>query len=66
MAVAQGMLGNVPNVLSGIGELEATRQVMGSAETSGLISAIAFAPGDRVRAGQVLVQLNAEPQLGEL
>ncbi|SEP69513.1 efflux RND transporter periplasmic adaptor subunit [Pseudomonas sp. NFPP19] len=66
VAVAQVMLGNVPNVLSGIGELEATRQVMVSAETSGLISAIAFAPGDRVRAGQVLVQLNAEPQLGEL
>jgi len=66
VATAEVLLGAVPQVLTGIGELEATRQIMVAAETSGLITAIAFDPGTRVRAGQLLVQLNAAPEQGEL
>lgn len=62
-AVVQGSL---PKVLTGIGELEATRQVMVTAEASGLITAIAFKPGQKVFAGQTLVQLNDAPERGEL
>lgn len=66
VAVAQVAQGPLPNLLTGIGELEATRQVMVTAETGGLVTVIALRAGEAVRAGQTLVQLNDAPERGEL
>ncbi|MDH1629552.1 efflux RND transporter periplasmic adaptor subunit [Pseudomonas mosselii] len=66
VAVAAVSQGPLPNLLTGIGELEATRQVMVTTEAGGLITAIAFTPGQKVHAGQTLVQLNDAPERGEL
>ncbi|OLF53756.1 efflux RND transporter periplasmic adaptor subunit [Pseudomonas chlororaphis] len=66
VAVAPVVQGPMPNLLTGIGELEATRQVMVTAEASGLVTLIAFRPGETVRVGQTLVQLNDAPERGEL
>lgn len=66
VAVATATQTDMPNTLAGIGELEATRQVMVTAESGGLVRAIAFQPGERVKAGQTLVQLNDAPEQGEL
>ncbi len=49
----------------GVGELEATQQVLLAAETSGRITRIAFEPGQAVVAGQLLVQLNDGPERAE-
>lgn len=66
VAVATATQADMPSNLVGIGELEATRQVMVTAESSGLVRTIAFQPGERVSAGQTLVQLNDAPEQGEL
>ena len=66
VAVATATQADMPYLLAGIGELEATRQVMVTAETGGLVRAIHFQPGERVNAGQTLVQLNDAPEQGEL
>ncbi|MDX9685883.1 MAG: efflux RND transporter periplasmic adaptor subunit [Pseudomonas protegens] len=66
VAVATATQADMPNTLAGIGELEATRQVMVTAESGGLVRSIAFQPGERVKAGQTLVQLNDAPEQGEL
>ncbi|MGO4813397.1 efflux RND transporter periplasmic adaptor subunit [Cupriavidus sp. 2MCAB6] len=66
VAVAVAEQSDLPGFLTGIGSLEATRQVLVTAETSGLISRILFYPGGRVRTGQVLVQLNDAPEQGDL
>jgi multidrug efflux system membrane fusion protein len=65
VAVATATQRSMPHLLSGIGELEATRQVMVTAEVNGLVTAIAFHPGESVKAGQTLVQLNDAPERGE-
>ena len=52
--------------LSGIGSLEATRQVQVPAEVDGRVAQILFNPGESARAGQLLVQLNDAPEQGEL
>ncbi len=52
--------------LAGIGSLEATRQVMVAAEVDGRVAQILFTPGEAVKAGQLLVQLNDAPEQGEL
>ncbi|MDE4539088.1 efflux RND transporter periplasmic adaptor subunit [Pseudomonas sp. ITEM 17296] len=44
------------------GELEAVNQVQVAAEVAGRITHIAFASGQAVRAGQLLVQLNDAPE----
>ncbi|ROQ53490.1 efflux RND transporter periplasmic adaptor subunit [Pseudomonas putida] len=44
------------------GELEAANQVQVAAETTGRITRIAFESGQRVKAGQLLVQLNDAPE----
>jgi len=66
VAVATATSGELPEVLRGIGSLEATRQVMVTTEASGLVTRILFRAGEKVRAGQPLVQLNDEPERGEL
>lgn len=66
VAVAAAVQADFPVVLSGIGSLEATRQVLVPAEVDGRVAQILFTPGEPVKAGQLLVQLNDAPEQGEL
>ncbi|MGO3858583.1 MAG: efflux RND transporter periplasmic adaptor subunit [Neisseriaceae bacterium] len=58
VALATVALNEAPRAFSGVGALEADRQVMVAAEASGKITKIAFTSGQYVKAGQLLVQLN--------
>lgn len=51
---------------SGVGELEAVRQVNISAEAAGQINLIQFSSGARTEAGQLLVQLNDAVEQADL
>ena len=66
VAVATVAQDEKSDVLTGIGELEATRQVKINAEVNGRVTAIFFRAGEVVQAGQTLVQLNDAPERGEL
>lgn len=66
VAVAPAVQADFPVVLAGIGSLEATRQVLVAAEVDGRVAQILFTPGEAVKAGQLLVQLNDAPEQGEL
>jgi len=66
VAVATAVQADFPVVLSGIGSLEATRQVLVAAEVDGRVAQILFTPGEAVKAGQLLIQLNDAPEQGEL
>jgi len=54
-----------PRALHAVGELEAVRQVQLAPEVAGRISRINFSSGQAVKAGQVLVQINDEPEQAE-
>lgn len=66
VAVAVAKKTEVARFLSGIGTLEAHRQVEVPAEVEGRVAKILFTPGGEVRAGQLLVQLNDAPEQGDL
>ncbi|PTX07271.1 efflux transporter periplasmic adaptor subunit [Achromobacter mucicolens] len=66
VAVAPAVQADFPVALAGIGSLEATRQVLVAAEVDGRVAQILFTPGEAVKAGQLLVQLNDAPEQGEL
>ncbi|AUA59653.1 Probable efflux pump periplasmic linker ttgA precursor [Achromobacter spanius] len=66
VAVAPAVQAAFPMALSGIGSLEATRQVQVPAEVDGSVTQILFTAGQQVKAGQVLVQMNDAPEQGEL
>jgi multidrug efflux system membrane fusion protein len=66
VAVAPGVQAAFPMALSGIGSLEATRQVQVPAEVDGRVTQILFTAGQQVKAGQLLVQMNDAPEQGEL
>jgi len=66
VAVAVARQTELPRFLSGIGTLEANRQVEVPAEVEGRIAKILFTAGAQVRAGQLLVQLNDAPEQGDL
>jgi len=66
VAVATARKTEVARFLSGIGTLEANRQVEVPAEVEGRVAKILFTPGGQVRAGQLLVQLNDAPEQGDL
>lgn len=65
VAVAGVQRARLPQVYVGVGELEAVRQVLLATEVGGRITRIAFESGQRVKAGQVLVQLNDAPEQAE-
>lgn len=65
VALATVVQVEAPRQTFAVGELEAARQVQVAAETSGRITRIAFASGQRVKAGQLLVQLNDAPEQAE-
>jgi len=52
--------------IDAVGSLSAVRGVDVASEVSGLVSAIHFKSGDQVKEGQILVQLNAEPDIAQL
>ena len=56
----------VTKFLSGIGTLQAVRQVTVAPEVAGSITQIMFTPGATVNAGDPLVQLNDAPEKGDL
>ncbi|MGE8619415.1 MAG: efflux RND transporter periplasmic adaptor subunit [Achromobacter spanius] len=66
VAVAPAVQAAFPMALSGIGSLEATRQVQVPAEVDGRVTQILFIAGQQVKAGQLLVQMNDAPEQGEL
>ena len=57
---------SVPRLLTGIGTIQAVRQVTVAPEVGGLITQILFQPGATVQAGDPLVQLNDGPERGDL
>lgn len=57
---------SAPVRLQALGELRSVRQVTLSAEVPGRVSAILFAPGQRVKAGTVLVQQDDSIEQAEL
>ena len=65
VALAAVQRSEVQRLLSGIGELEAARQVQVATEAAGRVTHIAFASGQAVQAGQLLVQLNDAPEQAE-
>ncbi|AYD63429.1 efflux RND transporter periplasmic adaptor subunit [Achromobacter sp. B7] len=66
VAVAPAVQADFPMALTGIGSLEATRQVQVPAEVDGRVTQIFFTAGQTVKAGQLLVQMNDAPERGEL
>lgn len=65
VALATAQRTAVPQVFSGVGELESARQVQVAAEVGGRITRIAFVSGQAVKAGQLLLQLNDAPEQAE-
>lgn len=65
VALAAVQRKNVAHVFSGIGELEAVRQLQLSTEFGGRVTRVAFESGQTVKAGQLLVQLNDAPEQAE-
>ena len=66
VALVPVVLGTQQRYFTGVGELEAARQVQVAAETGGRVTHIAFASGQNVPAGAVLVQLNDAPEQAAL
>jgi multidrug efflux system membrane fusion protein len=56
----------MPRYLPGIGSLVAVHQVQVSPEVGGRVTKILFTAGAQVHAGDPLVQLNDQPELGDL
>ncbi len=56
----------VPHLLEAIGTLQAARQVIVSPEVGGRVTGINFEAGSLVKAGDLLVQLNDDPDQGDL
>lgn len=59
-------LENVPRYATGIGSLEAVHQVTISPEVGGRVTKILFTAGAAVKTGDPLVQLNDDPDRGDL
>ncbi|WP_372003187.1 efflux RND transporter periplasmic adaptor subunit [Tistrella mobilis] len=66
VALATAERVTVPRRFQGVGEVEAVRQVLLAAETSGRITGIDFISGEAVKAGTLLVQLNDAVERAEL
>src|SRR5215467_13401523 len=56
----------VPRFATGIGSMTAIHQVTINPEVGGRVTKIFFEPGTTVKAGDPLVQLNDEPERGDL
>lgn len=56
----------IPNLLEGIGSIDAVRSVIVSPEVGGRITNIEFEAGAEVNEGDLLVELNYAPEMGDL
>jgi multidrug efflux system membrane fusion protein len=56
----------VPHYATGVGSLEAVHQVTVTPEVGGRITEIDFEAGAKVKAGDKILQINDEPDLGDL
>ncbi|TBV06948.1 efflux RND transporter periplasmic adaptor subunit [Stutzerimonas kirkiae] len=65
VALATAERAEAPRAFHGVGELEAARQVELASETAGRITRIAFASGQAVKRGDLLVQINDAPEQAE-
>lgn len=59
-------VGAVPQALTAIGSIAAVHQVTISPETAGMVTVIAFSPGQPVKKGDLIVQLNDAPERADL
>lgn len=66
VTVAVAKSETIPNLLTGIGSLEAVRQVILSPEVPGRVSSITFEAGTAVKQGELLAALNSDPEKGAL
>lgn len=66
VAVAQGVSEPVPRTLEAVGSIEAVRQVTLSPEVAGRVKQIFFMAGATVKAGDSVLQLNDDPERGDL
>ena len=66
VALVPVVLGTQERFFTGVGELEAARQVQVAAETGGRVTHILFESGQSVAAGAVLVKLNDAPEQAAL
>jgi multidrug efflux system membrane fusion protein len=66
VAMAHAELQTVPRFLTGIGTIAAVHQVTVAAQLSGMVTQILFAPGQAVKTGDPLVQLDDGPEQGDL
>ncbi|MCB9978166.1 MAG: efflux RND transporter periplasmic adaptor subunit [Rhodospirillales bacterium] len=66
VAVAQGVSEPVPRTLEAVGSIEAVRQVTLSPEVAGRVKQIFFMAGATVKAGDPVLQLNDDPERGDL
>lgn len=65
VALAPVERAQAPRAFHGVGGLEAARQVELASETAGRVTRIAFTSGQRVKQGDLLVQLNDAPEQAE-
>lgn len=66
VAVAVAQQETMPRYAPGIGTLQAVHQVTVTSEVGGLVTKIFFQAGAQVKAGDPLVQLNDQPDQGDL
>jgi multidrug efflux system membrane fusion protein len=66
VSAAAAVATTMPRYLPGIGSLAAVHQVQVSPEVGGRVTKIFFAPGAQVHAGDPLIQLNDQPEQGDL
>jgi multidrug efflux system membrane fusion protein len=66
VAVAVAKQEAIPRYAPGIGTLQAVHQVTITSEVGGLVTKISFRAGAQVKAGDPLVQLNDQPDQGDL
>lgn len=66
VAVAQGVSEPVPRTLEAVGTIEAVRQVTLAPEVAGRVKQIFFMAGAVVKAGDPVLQLNDDPERGDL
>jgi len=66
VAAVEATTATVPRSVSGIGSLAAVQEVTITPEVGGRVTDILFKPGDAVKAGDPLVQLNDAPDRADL
>ena len=66
VSVKNALTGPLPYIVTANGEVEANRTVAVQSLVSGMLTRVAIAEGDEVRAGQMLFQIDARPFRAEL